>query len=346
METLNYSTHAIDDLNIWTVVLHEDMPATALNVQRISGLLRRAVKFYLPDNGDLFEDGLRALPSEFRLPYPIIAAEFRITRDAPSHQQPMAVRGEQTFQSSRRIALAIEVTADNFEAFSWMLPRDKHEVLASPGAIAVIPIFYFDQQKQWIIPPYGVAIPVRKTEGSAELLARAQEAYGGDIPRELKRVPLEIKPIRLMPERTDELEATHPLDYILGTAVQDTHDESHAIVSLIEVLSCKNVFTETVHAPAALNKKRESKGKTPLFEYKVLVLDPEEKHTPCLKDTSGTHASPRVHLRRGHIRRLPQRNIWVNAAVVGSRKAGMLMKDYSVVSMTHSNAGDINKDGT
>lgn len=340
METLNYTTHAIDDLKIWAMQHAEAMPATASNVGSIVDLLRQAIKFYLPDNGDLFEDGLRALPSRFRLPYPVVVAEFRITKDAPSSHQPIAVRGEQTMQSSRRIALAVEISPDNFESFSWMLPRDKYDALTSNGAIAVIPVFYADQEKRWAVPPYGIAIPAQKTESTAEMLARAQEAYGGDLPQGLKRVPLEGHPVRLLPEITDDLEAANPLDYILATAVQDTHDESRAIMNLIEVLSCKNVFTETVPAPLALNKKRESKGKAPLYEYKVLVLDFEEEEPPLRKGVGGTHASPRIHLRRGHIRRLPQKNIWVNATVVGSRKAGMIVKDYSVRPMTHDHDGE------
>jgi hypothetical protein len=48
------------------------------------------------------------------------------------------------------------------------------------------------------------------------------------------------------------------------------------------------------------------------------------------KASGGTHASPRVHLRRGHIRRLPGKNIWVNATIVGNSDLGVVIKDYSV----------------
>ena len=47
-------------------------------------------------------------------------------------------------------------------------------------------------------------------------------------------------------------------------------------------------------------------------------------------DGGGTHASPRVHLRRGHIRKIADgRTVWVQACVVGS-KHGMVLKDYKL----------------
>lgn len=83
-----------------------------------------------------------------------------------------------------------------------------------------------------------------------------------------------------------------------------------------------------------MNMKREKKGKQPIFSYKVLVVDPG--NTKSVRGGGkGTHASPRVHLRRGHIRRLPKGNIWVNAAVVGDKSKGMVVKDYAVRQTVH-----------
>jgi hypothetical protein len=47
-------------------------------------------------------------------------------------------------------------------------------------------------------------------------------------------------------------------------------------------------------------------------------------------ELSGTHASPRLHLRRGHIRRLDEsRTVWVQSCVVGA-EPGAVLKDYRV----------------
>lgn len=325
MNQLNYSSKAIDELLLNTK-LH-DSPIVSQNFARVASLLEQAVKFQLPDNGDLFEGGFRALPAIFRLPYPIIAAEFQIVRNATLEHQPLSMRGESVMASSKRIALAIEINKHNFEEFSWMLPKEKYNLLTVDGAIAIIPIFYLDEQEQWTIPPLGVVIPSRKIDPKPELENQTKRIYGSTLPKGMKQVPLEKHPIVLMPEYVRELQYAEGNDYVMAVMAQDTHDESRAILGLLEILSCKNVATETVQPSKALNKKRKVKGKLPFFEYKVLMLPNDSVSNTNL---GGTHASPRIHLRRGHIRRLPEKNVWVNATIVGNSKSGVILKDYSV----------------
>ncbi len=94
-------------------------------------------------------------------------------------------------------------------------------------------------------------------------------------------------------------------------------------------LACKNVEVEDGEAPSpALNKARQSRGKQPLFTYKELVLKARASASNAGGGLSD-RAPPRVHLRRGHIRRLADdRHVWVNAAVVGDKSRGMVVKDY------------------
>lgn len=99
------------------------------------------------------------------------------------------------------------------------------------------------------------------------------------------------------------------------------------LLSLVEVLQCSNVRAERIDVPSPLVKKRARRGE-PSFAYHVLTIpgasDNRDEH-------GGTHSSPRQHLRRGHIRRLPNtRKIWVNACVVGRREDGSTEKDYRV----------------
>jgi len=110
----------------------------------------------------------------------------------------------------------------------------------------------------------------------------------------------------------------------------------HAIaMNFFYILGCSNMATEDNPAPAALNKKRAKAGKFPVLEYKTLVL---KLNAPSASAQSGggTHASPRVHLRRGHIRKIDSgRRVWVQACVVGSTH-GMVLKDYRI-----TNAGAV-----
>ena len=103
------------------------------------------------------------------------------------------------------------------------------------------------------------------------------------------------------------------------------------VLEFMAVLQCRNVKDVTVGAPVKLNKKRVLRGKQPFFSYHTLVInDNTSGHIDT--SSSGTHASPRVHLRRGHIRVLATHTIWVNACVVGNKSIGMVHKDYRVAS--------------
>lgn len=100
------------------------------------------------------------------------------------------------------------------------------------------------------------------------------------------------------------------------------------VVEFCCALSCSNVdFKDTVQPPQQLNRARAKKGLTEFFSYHVLTVGGGSHGS---SGGGGTHASPRVHLRRGHIRRLPDKRVWVNACVVGDKSRGMVVKDYAV----------------
>jgi len=97
------------------------------------------------------------------------------------------------------------------------------------------------------------------------------------------------------------------------------------IGKFLTALNCRNV--ETVeHKPSRLKQSRRKKSKTPLFSYWTLHIKPGGgKHGQPV----GTHASPRVHLRRGHIRQYkPGEFTWVQPCVVRGSTPGMVHKDY------------------
>jgi hypothetical protein len=103
-----------------------------------------------------------------------------------------------------------------------------------------------------------------------------------------------------------------------------------AIVEFCCALSCSNVsHDEIVKPPEALSRARSAKGLSKLFSYHVLTIGGQSSGS-SEQAINSTHASPRVHLRRGHIRRLPDKRVWVNACVVGDKSIGMVVKDYAL----------------
>ena len=109
----------------------------------------------------------------------------------------------------------------------------------------------------------------------------------------------------------------------------EEHRECFAIVDLLLALSCSNVTISRL--PSALSesakRRREAKGKPKFYDYHILEITGASDRA---EGSGESHASPRLHLRRGHIRRLHDsgRRIWVNACVVGKPESGVLLKDY------------------
>jgi hypothetical protein len=104
------------------------------------------------------------------------------------------------------------------------------------------------------------------------------------------------------------------------------------VFSLIQALQCANVQAElAITAKPKVNERRIADGKAPFFDYHILTLKdlPQRRHR---EPTENGHASPRQHLRRGHIRRLDDgRRLWINATVVGAAENGTISKDYRML---------------
>lgn len=95
--------------------------------------------------------------------------------------------------------------------------------------------------------------------------------------------------------------------------------------------------TQTAYLPTPkksfLNAARASKGKPPvLFDWHTVEIVPKQaKNAPL----GGTHASPRLHDRRGHWRTCKTgKKVWVKACKVGDASKGVVFKDYKVVTET------------
>lgn len=111
--------------------------------------------------------------------------------------------------------------------------------------------------------------------------------------------------------------------YMIGSLELSLHE-------MLEALQCKNVKEGIQQQYSPSNDKRIKQGKLPIYETKILTIDTSYSASGRKEAGSGTHASPRQHLRRGHIRRLPSGNIWINSCVVGDPSKGTIHKQYRV----------------
>jgi hypothetical protein len=89
----------------------------------------------------------------------------------------------------------------------------------------------------------------------------------------------------------------------------------------------------TAYTPTAkrslINSRRAAKGKGPiLFDWHTVTVKPSP---PKTDHQGGTHASPRLHDRRGHWRTCKSgKKVWVRDCKVGDASKGVVFKDYRV----------------
>lgn len=76
------------------------------------------------------------------------------------------------------------------------------------------------------------------------------------------------------------------------------------------------------------NRRKIAQGKAPSYEWTTVYIEPSK---PRSEGVGGTHASPRLHDRRGHLRRLRSgRTVWVRDCKVGDAAKGRVWHDYVI----------------
>ena len=90
---------------------------------------------------------------------------------------------------------------------------------------------------------------------------------------------------------------------------------------------------QPVAAKSFINQKRAAKGRPPLtFDWHTVTIEPP---SPKSEPQGGTHASPRLHDRRGHWRKMKSgKTIWVRECKVGDASKGVVFKDYVIEGAT------------
>ena len=297
-EPLNYLRSALPYLReIWLPLLSRQYPEEAHVIGELLEQAQKAVKFVLPVGGRIFNDKGKGLPEVPRLPFPLLAIEYRaasgdgIVGDVFGKDKTMVAR--------KRIVLASQ-------------QEDRINVWGIVGGIP-------DHPEMWVITPYyATVIP------TDEQLHEVPEIRLGLIDNN-----------GVYPHIGIELHAIGRLAKLYAgaewrkCAYYDLADEVAAVLELIEALTCSNVAHEALPV-RKMNKAAGIRGALPFDEYRVLVItSPSEQGRR--DGIHGMHRAPREHLRRGHIRRLATGyNIWINSCVVNAGVGNKVFKDYEV----------------
>lgn len=327
IQPLNFSVHAIEDFTELARNLKRESPRSATALTKAAHLLQRAVKFLLPNCADLVD--LKSLNENhlemLRLPFPLVALEVpwkaesgRFIADGPMKEA----------LSSKRIVLAWD---ENFVADPAVLTASRGE----PG-IYVVSLYFDDNIKTWICTSVGAFIPASNTITKFK-----------DFPDKLADSP--ANQLMLTQGWARPGSPTHAVEYFvvqpemfellasrLGPEVAaarmqlDLLDELMSLWQFCLTINCSNVRAVDVPPAAALNKKRIKNGKLPFFTYKVLQLpEPVASAKGPGVQLEGQRNSPRMHLRRGHPRRLPTGVMtYVRAAIISAASEGMVDKSY------------------
>lgn len=253
-----------------------------------------APKFVLPENGKIFDTQYKGVPDRAKLPFEKIVIEFEVTNEVGIVKK--VFEDKYITNASKRIVLAEQFDDD----------------------IYVSTIFGFQVHGKDVWQVQSCFAKLRPRINVSEDIEISDFGEEGD--GNIENYLIGINDVAGLTEKR------LGSDW-LKQAFYNMMDECNAVMALIEALTCTNVEMETI--PGKKNKFAQRKGALPFDDYRVLML---KNHLTAVGTTgsNNSHRSPREHLRRGHIRRLPKGNIWINSMVVNAGVGGKVIKDYAI----------------
>lgn len=293
----------------------------------ICDLLDKGDKFILPNCCDLIE------PDKFgsdeyallKLPYPITVLEAPWVKDTTA---PMPTTLEVS-KSERRIALLIESSSPAVRGVQDVFGR----LISDREGVLLISIFHANNEWQThcggLFMPYGVDLSSIANDPSS-IFEKINNHYveSGLTAPDAQRILTE--PVILMPELFKMLAQRIGDEAAMKDIIDNSRDEMMMTLQACAVMNCENIISEELPVPPKLQASRRKKGKPPLHEYKILGIGAEFYKLPS-GGAAGSKNGPRMHRRRGHVRRLgPDRQTWVRHSIVNAGVKNKIEKTYKV----------------
>jgi hypothetical protein len=290
----NYAAQAANGLTWFCEYLNFlGHPEDAASVFATIKTINESVKFCIEDNGRIFNDGLKALKgNRINLPFKKTCIEY-YHHNTTGQKDYVIEEGH----SVERMSKVVLICADIEEVITTV-PSDISD------SIVISMVLFFEKDKRWQLAECGICV-------------KKDYFIDGIGLQSFTSIPGYKK-------QCDEKFGT--------TNVEDIKSSVPYLKSafeFLEALSCRNVEQSIYQQASPKNEQRLKSHKLPIYETKFLTI----KQTVKEYSKNGIvtyHASPRQHLRRGHIRRLESGNIWVNSCVVGDSSKGVIEKQYKV----------------
>lgn len=358
VQMLNYTAHAIESLSrLASNISSSDRKGDVASLRWFCDVLAKAQKFRLPDGGRLFssEPDKKLAIEKFqkevdllRLPFPEVIIEYSMPESLETIAHNAGLCGLES--ASMRIGVGLDVNSSCWDSCpSSRVQREIHNWRRLHSSGVVVASMFSDVSKSEWNPPFLAFIIDREQHVVAVSNFQSFNSASAELKGRLASIGVcdKAPAIALQPLILFDSISSFAVKEMFGGSMQrfveselyNVSDEQNALIQFCAILNCANVSSSVVLASEKLNKKRVISKKIPLFDYRVLEIDTSgsefnSKDRHRRSDPDG-RCETRMHLRRGHIRRVGLskgliRPVWVNAAVVGSVKCGMVKKDYLV----------------
>lgn len=253
-----------------------------------------AYSFMLPVNGEIVKHTtpIHLKFEDLKLPFDKCVFEYSVEASFYNGEHPDYDQPDST-------VLIVEKTEDSLTLFPIWHTRNK---LTNTPA--------------WAPSMYGVMI-----NADSFIEVREDRTVGVGAPKIV--IPAEAAFGRVYETLTEES---------MQQLVLDVMDELRVVAHFAMLCGCDNVTPKKVHTvseeAARIAKLR---GKPRPYDYWVLDVYMSDTQESYEGGSGGSHASPRFHVRRGHIRRYQTgKTTWVRQCAVGTPELGVIEKTYRV----------------
>mgnify|MGYP001577124707 CR=1 FL=1 len=253
---------------------------------------------------------------KMRLPMPIMALEYDY--DHALLGLPAAPEGRT--ECPRRCTILV----DSFEAHRALIDQEQYEflgqLLGDRVVEGIIIYQFFSDGGEWVMTPYVSVVPYQEMTKIAKEMRITTHSFKVHMRFSTLVPSMDVSPLAIKMGITSKDKG----DILRSLAESNPMlDDIRVSFGLLQLLQCHNVPVGTVDPPAKLNQRRRRKKKVLLPSYRVLRIT-QPPVSAGKGGIRGTHASPRCHLRRGHIRRQwypssqTHNNKWIEPTFVGA----------------------------